>query len=157
VIEISVPGVGVLRLQYLVLDYNGTLARDGALLPGVSEIVPKLARDLAVHVVTADTFGRAAAALLGYPCQLSILEGSENQAAAKLAFVEALGSSRCVCIGNGRNDSRMVAAGRIGIAVIGPEGAAVETVKAADIVVGDILVALELLLHPLRLAATLRS
>ncbi|MGA7328615.1 MAG: hypothetical protein WBX25_30030 [Rhodomicrobium sp.] len=44
-IEISVPGVGVFSLHHLVLDYNGTLARDGVLLPGVGDIVRMLARD----------------------------------------------------------------------------------------------------------------
>ncbi|MGA7328614.1 MAG: HAD hydrolase family protein [Rhodomicrobium sp.] len=88
---------------------------------------------------------------------MTILDGNENQGAAKLAFIEALDPSDCVCIGNGRNDSKMVAAAGIGIAVVGPEGAATETAKAASIVVSDIRVALELLLHPLRLVATLRS
>jgi soluble P-type ATPase len=157
VIEISVPGVRVLNLQHLVLDYNGTLAHDGMLLPGVGDIVRMLARDLVIHVVTGDTFGCASAALSGYPCQLTILDGNKNQGAAKLAFIEALGPSGCVCIGNGRNDTKMVAAAGIGIAVIGPEGAATETVKAAAIVVSDIRIGLELLLRPLRLVATLRS
>ena len=37
-IEIDVPGFGALRLEHLVLDYNGTLACDGMLLEGVHEI-----------------------------------------------------------------------------------------------------------------------
>ncbi|MGA7326085.1 MAG: HAD hydrolase family protein [Rhodomicrobium sp.] len=137
--------------------FKNRLARDGVLLPGVGDITRMLARDLVIHVVTGDTFGCAAAALSGYPCQLTILDGNENQGAAKLAFIEALGPSDCACIGNGRNDSKMVAAAGIGIAVIGPEGAATEIVKAAAIVVSDIRIAQELVLHPLRLVATLRS
>jgi soluble P-type ATPase len=45
----------------------------------------------------------------------------------------------------------------LGIAVILTEGAAVETVVAADVVCTSINAALELLKNPLRLAATLRS
>jgi len=41
--------------------------------------------------------------------------------------------------------------------VVGPEGAAAELVGVADVVVTDILAALDLLLHPLRLTATLRA
>ena len=37
-IDISIPGFGPLRLECLVLDYNGTLACDGELLPGVRRV-----------------------------------------------------------------------------------------------------------------------
>jgi soluble P-type ATPase len=45
----------------------------------------------------------------------------------------------------------------LGIAVIQTEGAAVEALLAADIVLPSILPALDLLTHPLRLIATLRA
>jgi soluble P-type ATPase len=51
----------------------------------------------------------------------------------------------------------MLQAAELGIAVILREGAAVETLTAADIVCRGIVPALELLSHPLRLTATLRS
>ena len=37
----KIPGFGALRLEHLVLDYNGTLALDGRLLRGVG---PRLRR-----------------------------------------------------------------------------------------------------------------
>jgi len=37
VIEIDIPGKGLLRLEHAVFDVNGTLALDGELLPGVAE------------------------------------------------------------------------------------------------------------------------
>jgi len=42
-IELTVPGFGALRLEHLVLDYNGTLAVDGKLLPGVRDALGALA------------------------------------------------------------------------------------------------------------------
>ena len=30
----DIPGFGSLRIEHLVLDYNGTLALDGRMLPG---------------------------------------------------------------------------------------------------------------------------
>jgi soluble P-type ATPase len=45
----------------------------------------------------------------------------------------------------------------LGIVVVHAEGAAVHTVLAADVLAPDILTALDLLTHPLRLVATLRS
>ena len=35
-LTISIPGGATLDIEHLVLDYNGTLAVDGVLLPGVA-------------------------------------------------------------------------------------------------------------------------
>jgi len=58
-LEIAISGAEPLRLDYLVADFNGTLACDCALLPGVREALGRLAETLSIHVLTADTFGRA--------------------------------------------------------------------------------------------------
>lgn len=155
-IEIDIPGRETLRLDYLVADFNGTLAVDRALLPGVAEALYRLAERLSVHVVTADTFGSARQALAGIPCELTVLPPG-GQDAAKLRHVERLGTARCVCIGNGRNDRAMLAAAALGIAVMQGQGTAVETLLAAEVAVADIGAALGLLLNPARLVATLRT
>jgi soluble P-type ATPase len=139
-----------------VLDYNGTLAIDGRLIPGVQPRLNRLAAALAVHVITADTFGKARRGLRGVHCTLEILErGGEDR--AKAALVRRLGARRLACIGNGRNDRLMLRAAALGIATVQREGAAVEAVQGADIVVHDVRDALDLLLEPRRLVATLRS
>jgi len=155
-IEVDIPGYGILKLEHLVLDHNGTLAMDGILVPGVKACLVKLAQDLQVHVITADTFGKARAQLEGIPCQLSIL-AQDDQDIGKLAYIKELDPNRCVCIGNGRNDCLMLQRAALGIAVILSEGAAVQTLQAADVVCTGIVPALELLSNPLRLTATLRS
>jgi soluble P-type ATPase len=155
-IEIDIPGYKKLTLKHLVLDFNGTLACDGTLLPGVSERLNALSGKLNVVVLTADTFGRAAIELAGVSCSLTVLP-PENQDVAKRSVVERLGSDSTVCIGNGRNDNLMLNAAGLGIAVILEEGAARVTLAAADVVCTSILSALDLLTHPLRLVATLRS
>jgi soluble P-type ATPase len=87
---------------------------------------------------------------------MSVLEkGGQDQ--AKADFVKRLGADRTVSIGNGRNDALMLSASRLGIAVVLAEGASTVSLNAADIVCTDIVHALELLMHPLRLTATLRS
>ena len=154
-LAIEVPGAGELRLEHLVLDYNGTLAVDGRLIAGVADRLRGLAKTLQVHVVTADTFGQARIGLAGLPCALSVLPPGE-QDERKLEYVRALDADRVVAIGNGRNDRAMIEAAALGIAVIQVEGAAVETLLAADIAVSSVLDALDLLASPLRLAATLR-
>ena len=155
-LEIGIPGQAPLYLEYLVLDFNGTLALDGALLPEVADALWQLSERLTIHVVTADTFGQAREALAGLPCELTVLH-AERQDSAKLAYIEKLGAERCVCIGNGRNDLLMLEKAALGIAVMQGEGAAVATLLAADVAAPDIRTALGLLRHPLRLIATLRS
>ncbi|MFN3397350.1 MAG: HAD family hydrolase [Sulfurimicrobium sp.] len=154
-LEIVIPSAETLCLDYLVADFNGTLACDGVLLPDARNALCRLAEKLALHVVTADTFGHARDALAGIPCELAVLSG-DGQDSAKLHYVENLGASHCVCIGNGRNDRLMLAAAALGIAVMQGEGAAVETLLAAKVAAPDLASALGLLLNPQRLVATLR-
>ncbi|MDY0148015.1 MAG: HAD family hydrolase [Halothiobacillus sp.] len=159
-LTVEIPGDfngGVrLSLAHLVLDYNGTLAEDGALILGVPERLVQLAEHMTIHVITADTHGSAAQKLAGLPVSLHILPpGAQSE--AKAAFVRELGANLCVAIGNGRNDATMLQETALGLVVIQAEGAAQITVAAADIVSKSIEDALDLLLHPKRLIATLRN
>ena len=76
---------------------------------------------------------------------------------AKLEYVKILGERQCICIGNGMNDRLMLGGCMLGIAVTGGECAAMQACNAADIVAPGIIEALELLINPKRLFATLRS
>lgn len=155
-LEINVPGHRILKLSHLILDYNGTIACDGRLLQGVKERLADLSKTLNVHVVTADTFGSVRKALSDVSCHVEIIP-IEDQAQAKLDYVQLLCLENCVCMGNGRNDRLMLKNAAFGVAVVQAEGGAADAILAADIVVGSILDALDLLSHPLRLTATLRS
>ena len=155
-ITVDIPGYRRIELGHLVMDYNGTLAVDGEIEPGVIQALDVLAPQLTIHVVTADTFGLAADRLAGHPVKLSILPpGKQDE--AKRNYVEAIGGTGTVAIGNGRNDRLMLRHASLGIAVILDEGVAVETLTSADVVCRGIVPALELLTHPRRLKATLRS
>ena len=154
--DIAIPGFGSLHLKYLVMDYNGTLAVDGELISGVRDALIKLSSQLELHVLTADTFGKAASGLSGIPCTLTVLP-KDDQQTGKFDYIKNLGADRVVSIGNGRNDQRMLKASALGIAVILGEGASTEALLSANIVCTSILSALELLSNPLRLTATLRS
>lgn len=155
-IEIDIPGRGLVRLSHLVLDYNGTLAVDGAVIDGVAERIGRLSEYVEVHVVTADTFGKAAAGLAGIDCTVTVLEPGD-QTEAKRRYVVDLGAGSVVAMGNGRNDREMLKVATLGVVTVLGEGAAVETLVAADLVCSCILDGLDLLLHPLRLKASLRA
>lgn len=155
-LSFEIPGQGLLRLSHLVLDYNGTVALDGALLPGVAPRLQTLARDLSIHVVTADTFGTVAARVEGLPVALRLLPPG-GQDLAKRDFVRALGRESVASLGNGRNDALMLRESALGVAILGQEGAAFAALSAAAVVCASVLDGLDLLLNPLRLAATLRT
>ena len=153
--ELDIPGFGTLHLQHLVTDYTGTLSVDGSLLPGVAELLAELGQSLTVHVLTADTFGKARVELAGVACAIHILSGSDV-AEQKERYIGALGADKVVAVGNGNNDRLMLKAARLGIAVIEGEGCAVSALVNADIAVRNINEALGLLTNPKRSLATLR-
>lgn len=155
-IPINIPGFGNLELSYLVSDYNGTLALDGLLLPGVADALSVIANHIDVHVITADTFGLAQSQLNGLPVSLTVTP-AENQAETKLDFITQLGTSSTVAIGNGRNDRKMLEAAAVGIALIQREGGSAASLACADIVCTSIHDALALIQNPKRMTATLRS
>jgi P-type E1-E2 ATPase len=154
-IEVTAPGRGTYELEHLLLDLTGTIALDGEVLPAVAGRLAALSDRVAIHLVTADTHGNAEqiAERLGVRfAQIKPLEEGRQKA----VLAERLGASRVVAIGNGANDAQVLSTAALGIAVLGPEGLAVEALQAADLVVGRIEDALDLLLNPSRLAATLR-
>jgi len=154
-IQVTIPGYKKLKLAHLVLDVNGTLALDGALLPGVKERVTELSQRMQVSLLTANTFGSGAA--LAQELEISwqqLVPGDE--AGQKLDFILALGAERVVAIGNGYNDMLMLDAAALGIVVVGPEGTAFAALRCADLVTLSICDALDLLLYPKRLVAGLR-
>jgi P-type E1-E2 ATPase len=154
-IELNVPGRGVILLDHLVSDVNGTLALDGQLIDGVARELGVLRDRLTLHLLTADTSGRQAEIdrKLGIEA-VRIPPGGEAE--AKAAYVRKLDAERVVAIGQGANDAAMLHEAALGICVVSPEGLAVEAIDAADVVAPGILGALLLLEHPLRLVATLR-
>lgn len=156
-LTVEIPGRGVLTLEHIVLDFNGTMALDGVLLPGVKERLNALAEKLQVHILTADTFGTGKEACQEIRGQVHILEQGRAGAELKKEFIEALGKDKTVTMGNGTNDTLMLRDAALGIMVLGPEGASRQALEAADVVVTDINHGLDMLLNPKRLVATLRA
>lgn len=154
-LSFEIPGMGRLEIEHLVLDYNGTIAVDGSVLPGVRELINRLSDTISVHVITADTFGGAASGLSDVRCRIHIIpEGGQDK--SKLEYIESLDPEKTAAIGNGRNDMLMLDRAALGISVILKEGAFSGAVFKSDIICRDIIDALSLFENPLRLKATLR-
>jgi P-type E1-E2 ATPase len=155
-IELQIPGRGIIELEYAVFDVNGTLATDGQLIEGVEPLIAQLRDRVEVRLLTADTHGKQIEIdrLLNLTADRLQPGGYERE--QKADYVRALGANKVVTIGNGANDVDMLKAAALGIAVIGHEGAASEALSAADVVTHNIFDAIGLLLYPKRLIATLR-
>ncbi len=154
-IEINIPGFGSVRLNHLVSDFTGTLSFNGKLIPGVKERLNNLSESLSIHILTSNTFGTAKSELADVSCQLSILEG-EFHDLQKEEYVERLGATSVIAFGNGNNDRKMLRVARIGVAVTGKEGGAVDILMAGDFNISSVTDGFDLLLHTKRLKATLR-
>jgi P-type E1-E2 ATPase len=155
-IELNIPGRGLIQLQHLVCDVNGTLAVDGQLLDGVKQRLSTLRDRLTLHLLTADTHRKQDMIdeQLGIKA-VRIPPG--NEAGQKENYVKRLGANHCVAVGQGANDAGMLRVAAVGICVLSPEGTATEALNAADLVTTNIVGAFELLEKPLRIVATLRK
>ena len=155
-ITIEIPGRNRLKLEHLVMDFNGTVAVNGELIPGLAEKLILISKKIKVHILTADTFGTARKALEGLDLIVSLVE-KENQSASKSDYITGLNEKKVVAIGNGLNDNLMLKNAALGIVVIEGEGASFASIQNADIVSKSIHDALDLLIYPLRITATLRN
>lgn len=156
VIELNIPGRGDLTLEHLVMDVNGTLAVDGQLMEGVAKRIGNLKDRLQIHLLTADTHGRQA--VIDHLLNLKAVRiHAGDEAEQKAEYVRNLGAENVIAIGQGANDALMLRAALLGICVMSVEGIAIETLNAADLLMPDILSALDLFEKPLRLIASLRK
>src|SRR5512137_1765600 len=106
-IELDIPGRGLVSLEYLVSDVNGTLAVDGQLIEGIPRLLNSLRDRLEIHLLTADTHGHQD--LIDRQLNLRavrIQPGNESQ--QKAEYVQRLGAEHIVALGQGANDAGML-------------------------------------------------
>ena len=151
----EIPGRETLRISTVALDYNGTIARDGILLPGAAARIRQLRALAEVLVLTADTYGSVARQCAGLDVSVRTFPQS-GAAACKEQIVRERGGG-VAAIGNGFNDILMLDAAALGIAVMEREGMCAALAAHADVLVTSAEDALDLLLLPGRLRATLRT
>lgn len=154
-IGVSIPGYGDIEIKNLVLDFNGTLAKDGILLDEVETMINKLAQLVDIYVITANTFGSVEREVGNLPVEvIKLQKGDEIN--GKLELIKKLNPAVTASIGNGSNDELMLRESRIGICIMGKEGCSIRALNSADLAISDIIDAFELFIFPERLKATLR-
>ena len=154
--RIDIPDWGSVDIENIVFDLNGTIATDGRVPLEVKEKISSLSDQAKIYILTADTQGTANEEILGMNAELIKIPGEDSKQ-RKFDFLKTLNLEMTVVIGNGSNDQLILKEAALGIAVLGDEGVSVSAIKSADIVVKNIQNALDLLLKPKRLIATLRE
>ena len=155
-IGIDIPGWGNMEVENVVLDLNGTLATDGKIPSELKKKINALAGQVKIYVLTADTQGTATEEIRDMKVELIKIEGKDSKE-GKFNFLKSLDLEKTIAMGNGNNDQFILKEAGIGIAILGDEGISVIALKQADIMVKNISDALDLLLKPKRLMATLRE
>ncbi len=155
--RIDIPGWGNFDIENIVIDLNGTVATDGSVPLDVKEKINSLSGQAKIYVLTADTQGTADREISGGMSAELIKVPGEDSKQGKLDFLKTLDPEMTVVIGNGSNDRLILKEAVLGIAVLGDEGVSGSAVKNADIIVKNIQNALDLLLKPKRLIASLRE
>ncbi len=154
-ISFKIPGIGEIELENAVLDLNGTIACDGKIPEEVKSKLNRLSEELHIYLLTADTYGTVEQTISGLAIEV-IRIPSACEAQKKGDFVLKIGKEGTVAVGNGANDALMLKESRIGIAIIGCEGASKDAIINADITVCDVKDAMDLILYPKRIISTLR-
>jgi len=153
-ISIERPNQGNLEIEFILIDFEGTLASDRRVHPKAKDKINLLSKRTKIYILTVEEKERVEEVLKKLKAEIVYLrEGESSQ--KKLDLLRQLGPVRTVAIGNGVDDVPMIEQAGLGVCVLGKEGTSSEAMKKADVVFMNILDALDFLLKPLRQKATL--
>jgi soluble P-type ATPase len=148
------PGRTPLEIEFILLNFEGTLATDRRIHPKAKDKLNLLSKRAKIYILAKGE--QEVIREILEKIKAEVVYFKEGEASErKLEFVRRLGGTRTVAIGSGFDDGLMMKEVGLGICVIGKEGASAETMEKANVVVTDILDALDFLLKPLRHQAAL--
>lgn len=150
----EVPNVGSLELKTIILDLNGTLTVRGKIVEGVQERLIKL-NELGYKIVffTGNTRGNAQEIAESLKIKWILAESGVQKKEEALK----LDPNTCVAIGNGLIDLELMKVVKLRIVTLQPEGVHTQTMINSDVITSSIVDALDLLINPEILIATLRK
>ena len=153
-IIIQRPGQDLLEMDFILMDFEGTLAQDRRVDPKAKDKINLLSKRMKIYILAKGEKEVVEDVLKKVKAEVIYLRERET-AQRKLSLLRQLGARRTVAIGNGVDDALMLEEAGLGICILGREGASVEAMQKADVVVTNILDALDFILKPLRQEATL--
>jgi soluble P-type ATPase len=170
-ISIQRPGKELLEIDFILIDFEGTIASDRRVHPKAKDKINLLSKRAKIYIfvnlpvppfnkggrggiLAKEEKEHAEEVLRKIKAQIIyVTEGESSQ--KKLDLLRQLGANRTVAIGNGADDVPMIEEAGLGFCVLGKEGTYSNAMKKADMVFMNILDALDFLLKPLRQRATL--
>jgi soluble P-type ATPase len=148
-ITLQRPGRNALEIEFILLNFEGTLATDRRVHPKAKDKLNLLAKRSKIYILVKGEQEAIAEILKKLKAEVIYLtEGEVSQ--GKLDLLRQVGAARTVAIGNGADDAAMIEEAGLGICIVGVEGTSGEAIKKADVVFTDILHALDFLLKPMR-------
>ncbi|HUL22307.1 MAG TPA: hypothetical protein VLZ10_12680 [Thermodesulfobacteriota bacterium] len=153
-IYIQRPGQEPLEIDFILFDFEGTLASDRRVHPKAKDKINLLSKRTKIYILTKEENERVEEVLKKVDAEIVHLKPGESSA-RKMDFLRRLGATRTVVVGNGADDGPVMEEAGFGLCIIGKEGASSGAMKNAHVVFTDILDALDFLLKPLRQKATL--
>jgi len=153
-IMIERPGQEPLEIEFVLIDFEGTLASDRRVHPKAKDKINLLSKRTKIYILTKGEKEVVEENLRRVKAEIVyLMEGATSQ--QKLDLLRQLGPTRTVAIGNGVDDVPMIEEAALGICVMGKEGSSTQAMVKADVVVSNALDALDFLFKPLRQKATL--
>jgi len=153
-ITIQRPGQENLKIESIIIDFEGTLASDRRVHPKAKDKINLLSKRTKIYILTKEEKERVEEVLKKVKTEIVYLTERESSQ-KKLDLLRQLGATGTVAVGNGLDDGPMLEEAGLGVCVIGKEGASADAVKKADVIFTDILDVLDFLLKPFRQKATL--
>jgi soluble P-type ATPase len=152
--QYDVPGFGELKLSIIILDLNGTLSVGGEIVEGVDTRLKQL-KEMGYKIVFFTGNTRNNADTLAQRLGIEWVFAADGEAKKEQAL--KLNPEECVSIGNGLIDLELMKVVKLRIVTLQAEGVHVQTLLQSDVVTPTINDALDLLIDPQRLIATLRK
>ncbi len=153
-ISILRPGEEPIQIEFILLDFEGTLATDRRVHPKAKDKINLIAKHVKIYILTSGEKEKIAEVLRKVKAE--VLRLSEGEASReKITLLHQLGPHKVAAIGNGADDISVVEEAALGIAIMNKEGTSSELIRKADLVFMNILDALDFFLRPLRQKATL--
>ena len=153
-ILIQRPGQPPLEIEYILIDFEGTLASDRRVHPKAKDKLNLLSKRTKIYILAKGEKEVVEERLKKVRAEIFyIIEGEASQ--QKLNLLRQLGPPKAVAIGSGADDAPMIEEAGLGLCVISNEGTSGEALRKADVMVPNILDALDFLLKPFRHKATL--
>ena len=158
-VTVKIPGFGDRHIQTLLADYDGTLCCHGEIAQSIKERLERLAEVIDIHILTADRKAKGNEYFGRLPVKVHVLS-EKDQDVQKRDYLIDFKTMNVVVFGNGNNDRLLLQAVKTGgglcIAVQNGEGCAVDALINSHLLAANPAEAMDLLLNPDTLAATLR-